>query len=85
MEAQILNQLEGHWQLMMIAIIEKLSPGAPVEITLDDLQMLQLKYAPGKAVLMTHGHERSIEFKVVSEEEGRQLQRLHEAKVGGES
>jgi hypothetical protein len=67
LDKRILDQLEGHWQKMLLLTIWKLSKEKEVEITTEDIQNFQKEYAAeGGAVLFTHGHKESIEYRVVS-------------------
>lgn len=72
-EAPILDQLQGRWQLMVVYLLWKLSPNAPVHITAADMEACAQHYAPGHPILFPHGHSDSIELSIVTEERARQI------------
>lgn len=65
-DAPVLDQLDGQWQKIAMAVIFKLAgPGVRVSLHADDFAKLSEHYAPGIPVLFTHGHTDSIDLMVV--------------------
>ncbi len=68
-EAPILDQLEGQWQKIAMALIFKLAgPNVRVNLHGDDFVKMAEHYAPGVPVLFTHGHADSFDLMVVDHE-----------------
>lgn len=72
-DSTILLQLAGQWERIVLAIIHKHYKHTGVTITFKDLLALAADIEAGNAVLLTHGHFDSIEFKLVTAERAREL------------
>jgi hypothetical protein len=62
--APILDQIEGHWQKILVAVMWKLSKSKPIVITHQDLLDLERYMQHHK--LLTWGHKDSIELRLVT-------------------
>ena len=81
-DAPILDQVREHWQNLAAMIVWKVGAGNAVVLTADDIAKFAAEQAAGHAVLLTHGHKDSIEFRIVTK---RQAERLaaHQATMKG--
>lgn len=66
-DSTVLQQVDGQWQKLAALILWKLSGRSVVRITAEDMAKMQAEFAPGVAVIFTHGHSDSIEFSIVDE------------------
>ena len=65
-DAPVLDQLEGQWQKIAMAVIFKfVGSGVRVNLHADDFMKLAEHYAPGIPVLFTHGHANSLDLMVI--------------------
>jgi hypothetical protein len=72
-EAEILQQLDGHWQQLLMVVLINIAPDG-VTITDEDVMKAANAFpTSGGPVIMTHGHKDSIELKVISGAEARHL------------
>jgi hypothetical protein len=82
-DSVVLQQVEGHWQKLCGLILWKtVGRDKSVTVTLQDMQALADEFAPGIAVVLTHGHSDSLEFKLVDEAAARRLA-AHDATMRG--
>lgn len=81
-DSVILQQLDGQWQKLFMALLYKLKGKEQVRLTFKELQELGQVCAPGIPVLYTHGHTDSIDFQIVDEAAARRLAE-HDAKMRG--
>lgn len=79
--AVVLDQIQEHYQKLLAMVVWKLAPGG-VTLSLADIERFAHATEAGDAVLLTHGHFDSIEFKIV---DAASAQRLadHDAKQRG--
>lgn len=82
--AFILQQLDGQWQKIAMALMFKLSREQPVVITTGDFQQLAEYIADGDKRLMTWGHWDSIELRIMKKADALRLARQVED-LGGSS
>lgn len=68
-ESTIMQQTEGYWQNLAALLMFKLSKTEEVKITSDDILEMQ----QSGLALLTHGHQDSIGFKLVTHEEAARL------------
>lgn len=81
-DSKILQQSEGQWQKLLMLVVWKLAPQG-VEITAEDMQKCMQEHAAGGGpALLTHGHENSIEYRVITFAEAERLAKL-DGKPGG--
>lgn len=71
--AFILQQLDGHWQKIAMALMFKLSREKSVVLTTKDLQALATFIADGDKQLLTWGHRDSIELRIMKREDAERL------------
>lgn len=76
-ESTILQQVDGQWQKLLTLVVWKL---AKEGVTITHADMVQ--FAESKRYLLTHGHHDSIEFKLVTQAEAKQLVALDRCKEG---
>lgn len=67
-DAPILDQLDGLWEKLVLALLWKYHPGETLRITAEDLKELRRASEAGSAVLFTHGHADPIELAVITAE-----------------
>ena len=82
--ALILQQLDGQWQKIAMALLFKLSREQPVVITQDDFAKLAEYIADGDKQLMTWSHWDSIELRIMKKADALRLARQVES-LGGSS
>ena len=78
--AYILQQLDGEWQKIAVALVYMFSRGAPVLITHKVLEELNEFMATHK--LLTWGHQDSIELRLVTPERAKEIA-AHVESMGG--
>lgn len=72
-DSTVLQQTEGHWQKLATLILWKCVRRESVTITAEDIQRFEAEFAPGIPVLLTYGHQDSLEFRIVDEESAKRL------------
>lgn len=68
-DSAVLGQLEGYWQRIATLIIWKAAKKRRVTLSAADMEQFQREFEAGGAVLLTHGHTDSIDFKIVTKAE----------------
>jgi hypothetical protein len=81
-DSVIVNQMEGHWQKLLMLVIWKLSPDKPVRITSEDMLAVESYFAPSIPHIFTHGTHDAIELSLVTEEQAHKIV-AHDAKLKG--
>lgn len=71
-DSTVLNQLEDQWEKIVAIPVWKLARDG-VRITLQDLESFAKETAAGDAVLFTHGHYDSFDFKIVTAQRAQEL------------
>lgn len=82
--AFILQQLDGKWQSIAMALMFKLSRDKPVVITGKDLEALHRFLGDGDRQLLTWGHKDSIELRIMKREDAERLA-AHAEESGGKA
>lgn len=73
--AEILQQMEGHWQLMATMILWKLNGEKKLTITSEEMKQFREQFEKrGGAVMFAHGHKESIDFQVIDSEAATKIQ-----------
>ena len=72
-ESTVLRQLDGHWQRLALLILWKCKGRVRITITHKEIEQFAKEFAPGNAVLYTHGHKDSLEFQVINEDRAQAL------------
>lgn len=71
-ESVVLRQLDGYWQKIAALLVWKLaSEGVVIKAT--EMAEFHDLSAAGDAILLTHGHKDSIEFKIVDAEAAKRI------------
>ncbi len=66
-DSTVLQQVDGQWQKLAALILWKLKGREVVRITGADIEKMRAEFAPGVAVVFTHGLSDAIEFSIVDE------------------
>lgn len=75
-QSNIIDQLDGHWQKILIFVLWKLAPDG-VNISHAEMDACQKQFeAEGGIALFTHGHETSIDLQTVSLKHAQELEML---------
>ena len=81
-DSTVLQQVDGQWQKLAAMILWKLKGREQIKITADDIAAMNAEFAPGIAVIFTHGHADSIDFQIVDEAAARRIAK-HDAAMRG--
>jgi hypothetical protein len=81
-ESMVLQQCDGHWQKLAALILWKLNGGKIVRVTAADIEAMNAQFAPGTAVILTHGHSDSIEFSIIDADAAERMA-AHDATMKG--
>ena len=71
-DSVVLAQVAGYWEKLFAMLVFKLAPTG-VTLTLKDMEHFRIASESGNAVLLTHGHYDSIEFKIVTQADAERL------------
>jgi hypothetical protein len=66
-DAPIIDQLEGQWQKLFMALLWKLKQREAVRLTAADFAALEDAYPGSIPVLFTHGMSDALEFQILDE------------------